>query len=208
MPADTTKVAVDKLTEAQAKAELKRLAAEIGAHDKRYYQEDAPTVSDAAYDALRRRYDAIEARFPDLRTAGKPFPQGGRRPVRPLCQGAPRGAHALARQCVQRAGRSRFRRSYPPFSAAARGRDHRIHRRAQDRWPVDVVALRGRRARQGCDARGRQRRRGRHGQCADAQGCAASTQRQEHSRGGRNAWRNLHDQASLPGAEQAPGRGR
>ena len=53
---------------AQAKAELKRLAAEIGAHDKRYYQEDAPTVSDAAYDALRRRYDAIEARFPDLRT--------------------------------------------------------------------------------------------------------------------------------------------
>jgi len=67
--ADVTKIAIEKLTEAQAEAELKRLAAEIGAHDKRYYQDDAPTVSDAEYDALRRRYDAIEARFPALRTA-------------------------------------------------------------------------------------------------------------------------------------------
>src|SRR5207342_2468778 len=44
------------------------LEAEIKAHDERYYQKDAPTVSDAEYDALRRRYNAIEARFPDLRT--------------------------------------------------------------------------------------------------------------------------------------------
>jgi DNA ligase (NAD+) len=58
--------AVDELTDAQAKAELKRLAAEIGAHDRRYYQEDAPTISDADYDALRHRNEAIEARFPQL----------------------------------------------------------------------------------------------------------------------------------------------
>src|SRR5438445_8256357 len=58
----------DDLTKKQAKAEHARLATEIAAHDKRYYQEDAPTVSDADYDALRRRYEAIEARFPDLRT--------------------------------------------------------------------------------------------------------------------------------------------
>jgi DNA ligase (NAD+) len=62
-------IAVDALTEAQAKAEHKRLAAEIAAHDKRYYQDDAPTVSDAEYDALRQRYGAIEARFTHLRTA-------------------------------------------------------------------------------------------------------------------------------------------
>jgi DNA ligase (NAD+) len=67
--ADASKIAIDKLTEAQAKAELKRLADEIAGHDKRYYQDDAPSVPDAEYDALRRRYDAIEARFPDLRTA-------------------------------------------------------------------------------------------------------------------------------------------
>src|SRR6476620_11096905 len=64
----SSNILVAELTEAQAKAELKRLAAEIGAHDKRYYQDDAPTVSDADYDALRRRYEAIEVRFPDLRT--------------------------------------------------------------------------------------------------------------------------------------------
>jgi DNA ligase (NAD+) len=56
------------LTPKQAKAEHARLAMEIAAHDKRYYQDDAPSVSDAEYDALRRRYEAIEARFPDLRT--------------------------------------------------------------------------------------------------------------------------------------------
>ena len=63
---DALKIDPAKLTEAQAKAELKRLATEIGAHDKRYYQEDAPTVTDAEYDALRQRNAAIEARFPDL----------------------------------------------------------------------------------------------------------------------------------------------
>src|ERR1700721_4540964 len=61
-------VAVADLSEKQAKAEYARLQAEIAAHDKRYYQDDAPSVTDAEYDALRRRYDAIEARFPDLRT--------------------------------------------------------------------------------------------------------------------------------------------
>src|SRR5579863_10380951 len=65
---DTAKIAVDDLTEKQAEAEHARLAAEIAAHDRRYYQDDAPTVSDAEYDRLRRRYGEIEARFPQLRT--------------------------------------------------------------------------------------------------------------------------------------------
>src|SRR5580700_1567362 len=58
--------AVETLTEKQAKAEHARLADEIAGHDRRYYQEDAPTVTDAEYDELRRRYAAIEARFPQL----------------------------------------------------------------------------------------------------------------------------------------------
>jgi DNA ligase (NAD+) len=65
---ETAKVPVDELTEKHAKAEHARLAAEIAGHDRRYYQDDAPTVSDAEYDKLRKRYGAIEARFPQLRT--------------------------------------------------------------------------------------------------------------------------------------------
>ena len=68
-PKDASKVAVDELTAAQAKVEHARLEGEIAAHDRRYYQEDAPSVSDAEYDRLRQRYSAIEARFPQLRTA-------------------------------------------------------------------------------------------------------------------------------------------
>ena len=67
-PKNTSKASVDELTEKQAKAEHARLAAEIAEHDRRYYQDDAPTVSDAEYDELRRRYGAIEARFPQLDT--------------------------------------------------------------------------------------------------------------------------------------------
>jgi DNA ligase (NAD+) len=74
-------IAPDALTEAQAKAELRRLAAEIAAHDKRYYQEDAPTVSDAEYDALRQRNAAIEARYPDLVRADSPSRRVGAAPA-------------------------------------------------------------------------------------------------------------------------------
>src|ERR1700758_3716813 len=66
---DTIRPPVEDLSEKQAQAEHARLAAEIAGHDRRYYQDDAPTVSDAAYDALRQRYNAIEARFPQLRSA-------------------------------------------------------------------------------------------------------------------------------------------
>lgn len=56
----------EALTRAEAEAELERLAREIAYHDERYHGRDAPEATDAEYDALRRRNDAIEARFPDL----------------------------------------------------------------------------------------------------------------------------------------------
>jgi DNA ligase (NAD+) len=71
---------VAKLTPAQAKAELTRLAEEIAEHDRRYYQQDAPSVSDAEYDALRMRNAAIEARFPDLVLAESPSQRVGAAP--------------------------------------------------------------------------------------------------------------------------------
>ena len=54
------------LTEAQAVEELERLADQLAAHDIAYHREDAPTISDAEYDALKRRNEAIEALFPHL----------------------------------------------------------------------------------------------------------------------------------------------
>jgi DNA ligase (NAD+) len=83
MPAkDAAGIPADNLTEAQAKAELARLAAEIAAHDRRYYQEDAPSVSDAEYDALRRRNAEIEARFPELIRSDSPSRKVGAAPSR------------------------------------------------------------------------------------------------------------------------------
>ena len=64
----TDKTSVEFLTAKQAAAEHARLGQEIAANDKRYYQDDAPKITDAEYDSLRRRYNGIEARFPDLRT--------------------------------------------------------------------------------------------------------------------------------------------
>ena len=64
----TDKASVALLTAKEAAAEHARLTKEISEHDKRYYQQDRPTISDAEYDELRRRYNAIEARFPELRT--------------------------------------------------------------------------------------------------------------------------------------------
>ncbi len=58
--------AIETLTEAEALEELTALADEIAAHDIRYHQQDDPTISDADYDALKRRNEAIEARFPHL----------------------------------------------------------------------------------------------------------------------------------------------
>ncbi|HSP48639.1 MAG TPA: NAD-dependent DNA ligase LigA [Pseudolabrys sp.] len=78
---DASKIKPADMTEAQAKAELARLAAEIAAHDKRYYQQDKPTVSDAAYDALRARNAAIEARFPKLVRADSPSRRVGAAPT-------------------------------------------------------------------------------------------------------------------------------
>jgi DNA ligase (NAD+) len=70
MAAKATKTPVDValLTESEAEHEHHRLEAELKQHAENYYQNDAPTISDAEYDSLRQRYDAIESRFPDLRT--------------------------------------------------------------------------------------------------------------------------------------------
>jgi DNA ligase (NAD+) len=72
---------VDKLTDAEASAELERLAREIARHDDLYYANDAPEISDADYDALRQRNAAIEARFPRLVRPDSPSSRVGAAPA-------------------------------------------------------------------------------------------------------------------------------
>jgi DNA ligase (NAD+) len=72
---------VTDLTKAQARTEWKRLALELEEHDRLYYQEDAPKVSDAEYDVLRQRFNAIEKRFPEFVTAESPSQKVGAAPA-------------------------------------------------------------------------------------------------------------------------------
>ena len=75
-----------ELTEAEAAAELGRLAAEIGHHNRLYHDQDAPEISDADYDALVRRNAAIEARFPELIREDSPSRAVGATPSGPLAK--------------------------------------------------------------------------------------------------------------------------
>ncbi len=65
-------ISVDDLTEDQARAELARLAEDLARASTAYHTEDAPEISDADYDALKRRNAAIEARYPDLKRDDSP----------------------------------------------------------------------------------------------------------------------------------------
>tara|TARA_B100000315_G_scaffold155735_1_gene144301 strand:+ start:280 stop:2373 length:2094 start_codon:yes stop_codon:yes gene_type:complete len=71
------RIAVDQLTDPEAAAELAALADELAAHDRAYYQDDAPAISDADYDALRQRNQEIETHFPHLVRADSPSKRVG-----------------------------------------------------------------------------------------------------------------------------------
>ena len=75
------KLPVETLTELEAAAELAALASEIAHHDALYHGKDAPEISDAEYDALKKRNDALEARFPHLVRADSPSKRVGATPL-------------------------------------------------------------------------------------------------------------------------------
>ncbi len=197
---------VDDLTEKQAKAEHARLAAEIAAHDRRYYQDDAPSVSDADYDALRQRYSAIEARFPQLRTLESLTQRVG---------AAPSARFAKVRHAVPMLSLDNAFAEEDVVDFVGRIRrflrlpdDEEIAFSAEPKIDGLSMSLRYERRRAGHrrDARRRQRRRGRHRQRENAGGHSAPAQGQRRAGGVRGARRSLHDQGRVPRAQpQASG---
>jgi DNA ligase (NAD+) len=77
---ETAPMPVGKLTPEQAETELARLAADIGKADEAYYDKDKPHLTDAEYDALRRRNLLIEKRFPKLKRNDSPSEKVGAPP--------------------------------------------------------------------------------------------------------------------------------
>ena len=87
----TGSVDVANLNEEQAREELARLADLIGAANIAYHQSDAPQISDAEYDALKRRNSEIEGRFPHLKRSDSPSDQVGA----PVSEGFSKVTHAV-----------------------------------------------------------------------------------------------------------------
>lgn len=77
----TDKTAPQELSEEEAKAELARLADLLGRANAAYHTQDAPDLSDAEYDRLKRRNQAIEERFPGLKRADSPSDKVGAAPA-------------------------------------------------------------------------------------------------------------------------------
>ena len=69
-----------ELSEAEAARELIWLALEISAHDRRYYNDDSPAISDGEYDTLRQRNEAVESQFPKLIRKDSPSNRVGASP--------------------------------------------------------------------------------------------------------------------------------
>ena len=88
----TAEIDTDALTRDQAEQELARLSQLLDAANRAYHTEDAPEISDAEYDRLKRRNAAIEARFPDLKRSDSPSEQVGAAPA----EGFSKVTHAVA----------------------------------------------------------------------------------------------------------------
>ncbi len=161
-----------------AKAEHARLGREIAEHDKRYHQDDAPIVSDADYDALRRRYEALERAHPDLATADSLTRKVGAAPSEKFAKVRHDVPMLSLGNIFAEDEVGEFVARVTRFLGLAEAAG--LHRRAEDRRALLLAALRERRAGAGGDARRRLRGRGRHRQCphdrrdsAEAEGRAA-----------------------------------
>ena len=185
--------------------ELAALAGALAEANRAYHQADAPEISDAEYDALKRRNAAIEARFPELKRPDSPSEQVGAAPseafakvrhARPLYSLENAFDEAEVPEFVDRV--RRFLNL--PADAPAR-----LHRRAEDRRPLAVAALRRgpprhrRHPRRRRDRRERDAERPHHRRHP-----RAALRGPRHPRGPR---RVLHEPRRLRRPQRPPGRG-
>ena len=186
-----------------------RLAKEIARHDALYHDRDEPEISDADYDALVRENRELEARFPHLVRADSPSKRLGAAPSTALAK----VAHSRPMLSLENAFSeqevveftARVRRFLNLAADDAGGDD----RRAQDRRPVLLAALRARGAGACGDPRRRHGRRGRHRQCADHRrhSAAASPARRTSSKcAARSICRRRISRRSTSGRKRAAGR--
>ncbi len=151
------------ISQAEAANRLMRLAKEIAHHNRLYHADDSPEISDAAYDALVRENNALEAAFPHLVRADSPN----------RLVGASVAASALAKvrhekrmwsldKRVFGRGRRGIRRAGEALSQPAGGSGRRDDGRGQDRRALALDPLRAAPPRAGGHARRRRGRRGCH----------------------------------------------
>ncbi len=76
-----SEISFDHMSEQDATLELERLAKLIAYHDERYHGNDQPEISDADYDALKRRNEALEKLYPQLIRADSPSRKVGAAPA-------------------------------------------------------------------------------------------------------------------------------
>ncbi|WP_339112936.1 NAD-dependent DNA ligase LigA [Thioclava sp. GXIMD2076] len=77
----TSATPIGDLTKEAAVQEVEELSAKLGQANQAYHTEDAPEISDADYDALKRRLLALEEAFPELRRADSPTQKIGAAPA-------------------------------------------------------------------------------------------------------------------------------
>ncbi len=192
-------------------ARCRRCAGSIEEHNRRYYVDDAPTISDAEYDGLFRELEALEARYPGPRVAGLADAAGRRRGADRFRAGAARGADAVDPHGdrYDRGRRGEVRRPRAPRPGACRRRAAgRVHGRAQVRRPRDQPPVRRGSARGGGDPRRRRSGRGRHAQRPYHPLHSAAAAGRPAARRARGARRGLHDAPRLRRAQCAAAGGR
>src|SRR5439155_22184396 len=125
---------IELLTEEEARGELARLAAEIARHDRLYYADAAPEISDAEYDELRQRNSAIDARCPELIRSDSPSRRVGAAPA----AGFAKVTHGVPMLSLENAFAEEDVRDF--FAGIVRFLRRPGDVAGVDDWVVDVVA--------------------------------------------------------------------